>query len=480
MTNLFPDYKNTDVFLMIGANPAENHPQVMRFAGIAVATRGAKIIVVDPRYTKTASKAHIYAPIRPGTDIAFLYGLMNYAIENNLYFHEYVLNYTNASYLINPDYSFNDGVFSGLTEKDGKFSYDTSSWAYQKDGDTIRKDPTLQDPLCVFQILKKHVSRYDIKTVCNITGTPEDIYRQICELYCSTGRPDKAGNLLYAMGITQHTYGSQNVRATAMLQLLLGNIGIPGGGVNAQRGESNVQGSTDQAMLYHLFPGYNPSFSAAAHPTLKDYLEKETPKSGYWSNRPKFIISMLKAWFGDKATAENDYCFDWVPKHTGKDHSHLAIFERMAEGKIKGFFAWGQNPAVGGPAAITAKKALENLDWMVGVDLFETETVSFWKRPGVNPADIKTEVFLLPTAFSYEKEGTVANSSRWIQWRWKAVDPPGEAKSDLWIADRIMKAIKKEYQSGGKFPDPILNMTWDYPELAEHHGNLTSWPLRKK
>jgi formate dehydrogenase major subunit len=470
MTNLFPDYKNTDVFLMIGANPAENHPQVMRFAGIAMATRGAKVIVVDPRYTKTASKAHIYAPIRPGTDIAFLYGMMNYAIENNLYFHEYVLNYTNASYLISPDYNFNDGVFSGLTEKDGKFSYDTSSWAYQKDGDTIRKDPTLQDPLCVFQILKRHVSRYDIKTVCSITGTPEDIYRQVCELYCSTGRPDKAGNLLYAMGITQHTYGSQNVRATAILQLLLGNIGIPGGGVNAQRGESNVQGSTDQAMLYHLFPGYNPSFSATAHPTLQDYLEKETPKSGYWSNRPKFIISMLKAWFGDKATAENNYCFDWVPKHTGKDHSHLAIFERMAEGKIKGFFAWGQNPAVGGPSAITAKKALENLDWMVGVDLFETETVSFWKRPGVNPADIKTEVFLLPTAFSYEKEGTVANSSRWIQWRWKAVDPPGEAKSDLWIADRIMKAIKKEYQSGGKFPDPILNMTWDYPELAEHHG----------
>lgn len=470
MTNLFPDYKNSDVFLMIGANPAENHPQVMRFAGMAMANRGAKIIVVDPRFTKTAAKAHIYAPIRPGTDIAFLYGMINYAIENNLYFHEYVVNYTNASYLISPDYKFEDGVFSGLVEKDGKFSYDTSSWAYQKDGDTIRKDPTLQDPLCVFQILKKHASRYDIKTVCSITGTPEDVYRQVCELYCSTGRPDKAGNLLYAMGITQHTYGSQNVRAAAILQLLLGNIGIPGGGVNAQRGESNVQGSTDQAMLYHLFPGYNPSFSAAAHPTLKDYIEKETPKSGYWSNRPKFIISMLKAWFGDKATAENDYCFDWLPKHTGKDHSHLAIFERMAEGKIKGFFAWGQNPAVGGPSTIAAKKALENLEWMVGVDLFETETVSFWKRPGVNPADIKTEVFLLPTAFSYEKEGTVANSSRWIQWRWKAVDPPGEAKSDLWIADRLMKAIKKEYQSGGKFPEPILNITWDYPELPEHHG----------
>ena len=216
MTNLFPDYKNSDVFLVIGANPAENHPQVMRFAGIAMATRGAKMIVVDPRYTKTATKADIYAPIRPGTDIAFLYGLMNYAIQNNLYFHDYVVHYTNASYLVSPDYNFSEGVFSGLAEKDGKFSYDSQSWAYQKDGDVIKKDPSLQDPLCVFQILKNHVSRYDIKTVSNITGTPEDIYKEVCELYCSTGRPDKAGNLLYAMGITQHTYGSQNVRVSQL------------------------------------------------------------------------------------------------------------------------------------------------------------------------------------------------------------------------------------------------------------------------
>jgi len=461
MTNSFTDYKNSDVFLMIGANPAENHPQVMRFAGIAAAKRGAKIIVVDPRFTKTAAKADIYAPIRPGTDIAFLYGIMNYAIENNLYFHDYVVNYTNASFLVSPEYGFSDGLFTGLTEKDGNFSYDTKTWQYQTDGANIKKDPTLQDPQCVFQILKRHVSRYDIKTVCNITGTPEDVYRKVCELYCSTGKPDKAGNLLYAMGITQHTYGGQNVRATAMLQLLLGNIGIAGGGVNAQRGESNVQGSTDQAMLYHYIPGYNPCPDVNT-PTLKDYIEKQVPKTSYWSNRNKFIISMLKAWFGDKATAENDFCYGWLPKHTGKDHSHMAIFQAMAEGKIKGFFAWGQNPAVGGPLASRTRDALAKLDWMVGVDLFETETVSFWKRPGVNPADIKTEVFLLPTAMSYEKEGTVANSSRWIQWRWKAVEPPGEAKSDLWIADRIFKAIRKEYQAGGKFTDPILNMVWDY------------------
>jgi len=462
MTNSFTDYKNSDVFLIIGANPAENHPQVMRFIGIAKAQRNAKVIVVDPRFTKTATKADIYAPIRPGTDIAFLYGIMNYAIENNLYFHDYVVNYTNASYLVNPEYNFADGVFSGLTEKDGKFSYDTKSWQYQTDGDNVRKDPTLQDPLCVFQILKKHVSRYDIKTVCSITGTPEDTYRKICELYCSTGKPDKAGNLIYAMGITQHSYGGQNVRATAMLQLLLGNIGIAGGGVNAQRGESNVQGSTDQGMLYNYYPGYLNSANAAIHPTLKDYLEKETPKTSYWSNKPKFFISMLKAWYGEKATKENDFCYDYLPKHTGKDHSHMAIFQAMLEGKIKGFFAWGQNPAVGGPLASVARKAMEKLEWMVAVDLFETETASFWKRPGANPADINTEVFLLPTAFSYEKEGTVANSSRWIQWRWKAVEPPGQAKSDLWIANALRKAIYKEYQAGGKFPDPIINMVWDY------------------
>lgn len=463
MTNSFTDYKNTDVFLIIGANPAENHPQVMRHAGLARAQRGAKMIVVDPRFTKTAAKADIYAPLRPGTDIAFLYGMMNYAIENNLYFHDYVVNYTNASFLVNPEYGFSDGLFTGFA--DGK--YDTKSWSYQMDGDTIRKDPTLQNPQCVFQILKKHLSRYDIKTVSRITGTPEDLFKKVCDLYCSTGKPDKAGNLIYAMGITQHTHGSQNVRATAMLQLLLGNIGIAGGGVNAQRGESNVQGSTDQGILYHYLTGYLGSPNATIHPALKDYLEKETPKTSYWSNKPKFLISMLKAWYGDKATRENDFCFDYIPKHDGKDHSHQAIFQYMLEGEIKGYFAWGQNPAVGGPNSAVARKAMENLDWMVAVDLFETETAAFWKRPGVNPADIKTEVFLLPTAFSYEKEGTVANSSRWIQWRWKAVEPPGQAKSDLWIAYNIMKAIRKEYQAGGKFPAPILDMVWDY-DLPGH------------
>lgn len=472
MTNSFPDYQNTDVFLIIGANPAENHPQVMRHLGIAVEKRGAKVIVVDPRFTKTAAKADIYAPLRPGTDIAFLYGIMNYALSNNLYFHDYVVNYTNASYLVNPAFALKDGIFSGFMQKDGKSSYDDETWQYQMAGEEVKRDPTLRNPQCVFQILKRQAARYDAGTVCRITGTPPDVFKKICELYCSTGRPDRAGNLIYAMGITQHTCGSQNVRATAMLQLLLGNIGIAGGGVNAQRGESNVQGSTDQGVLFHLLTGYLGCPNASKHKNLKEYLEKETPKKSFWSNKPKFLVSMLKAWYGKNATKDNDFCFDYLPKLDGKDHSHMAIFSQMAEGKIKGYFCWGQNPAVGGPSTIVARKALEKLDWMVAVDLFETETASFWKRPGVIPADIKTEVFLLPAAFSYEKEGTVSNSSRWIQWRWKAVEPPGQAKSDLWIVDALMKAIRKEYQSGGRFTEPILRMVWDYDKPGQQEPDI--------
>jgi formate dehydrogenase major subunit len=457
MTNHFIDYMHSDVALIIGANPAENHPMAFRWL-MKAKDKGGKIIVIDPRYTKSAAVADLYAPHRPGTDIAFLLGIMNYAVQNNLYHHEYVVNYTNASYLVHSDFKVQDGVFSGYLG-DGK--YDTATWQYQKDGDTVLKDPTLQNPNCVFQILKKHLARYDFKTVCNITGTPEDLYKQVCDLFCSTGQPGKAGNIIYAMGITQHTHGSQNVRCIAMLQLLLGNMGIAGGGVNAQRGESNVQGSTDMAMLFHLIPGYNPVPSASKTPTLADYIEKETPKGGYWTNRPKFVISMLKAWYAENASADNDFCYDYLPKVYG-DHSHMAMFDRMAQGIIKGLFAWGQNPVVGGPSAIQAAKALDNLEWMVGIEMVETETVAFWKRPTVDPKTVPTEVFLFPAAASYEKEGSVINSGRWMQWRWKAVDPPGKAHSDLWIVDRIFKAVRKEYEAGGVFPDPILKMNWDY------------------
>lgn len=463
MSNHYIDYKNTDVFLAIGANPAEAHPQAMKWIGIAMATRGAKLIVADPRLTKTASHAHVFAQFRPGTDIPFLMGIINYAIENDLYFKDYIVLYTNASYLVNPDYKFNDGLFSGATEKDGNFSYDRSTWQYDSDGGTVKKDLTLQDPNCVFQHLKKHVARYDIKTVSDITGVPQDIYRQVCETFCSTGVPNRVGNILYAMGVTQHTVGTQNTRAIAMVQLMMGNVGMPGGGVNAQRGECNVQGSTDSAMLFHLIPGYVGVPNARLHANLTEYNEKETPSAGFWQNKPKFLASMLKAFYGDNATLENDLCFDWLPKVDGKNRSHMKCFEMMYDGQIQGLFAWGQNPAVCSPDTLMTRKAMEKLSWMVTVDLFLTETADFWRGPGVNPADVQTECFFLPAAYSFEKDGNFTNSGRWIQWHYKAIDPPGEAKRDLWIANELFKTVRKEYQaSGGAFPDAILGMNWDY------------------
>jgi len=463
MTNHWIDYQHSDVIMNIGGNTAENHPISMKWINKA-REKGAKLIVVDPRVTRTAAVADLHVQIRPGTDIAFLGGLMNYALSNGKYCEEYIVNYTNASFLIDPGFSSENGVFSGL--EDNKYNKDT--WQYQKDEQgNIKKDPTLKDENCVFNLLKKHYSRYDADTVARICGCSPEVFLEAAELYCASGEKGKAGTISYAMGITQHTYGSQNVRAIAMLQLILGNMGIAGGGVNAQRGVSNVQGSTDMCLLFHILPGYLGYPKASAHPTLNDYIEKETPASGYWSNKPKFFISLLKAWWGDKATAANDFAYDYLPKLDDKNHSHIAFFEDMYAGNVKGLFAWGQNPAVGGPNAQLERKALEQLDWLVGIDIFETETIAFWKRPDADPSQIKTEVFLLPAAASYEKQGSITNSGRWAQWRYQATEPPGEAKSDLWIADRLYKAIRAEYEQGGVFPDPILNLTWDYGDGEE-------------
>ena len=460
MTNHWIDYQHSDVIMAIGVNTAENHPMSMRWIERA-RERGAKLIAIDPRLIRTAAVADIWLPLRPGTDIALLGGLINYTFENKLYQREYVANYTNAAYILREDYDFANGVFSGF----GQGAYDRSSWQYELDEEgRPRQDPDLEHPRCVFRVMEKHYSRYDRDTVCNIVGCHPKDFERVASTFCATGAPGKAGNILYAMGITQSTHGSQNVRATAVLQLLLGNIGIPGGGVNAQRGEANVQGSTDMAMLYHILPGYLSMPQAKTHPTYADYLAKETPASSYWANKPKFMTSLLKAWWGESATDSNDYRYDWLPKLDGRDRSHIAIFEAMAKGEITGMFVWGQNPAVGGPQASLERKALENLDWMVAVDIFETETASFWRRPGVNPEDIKTEVFLLPAAASYEKDGSVSNSGRWIQWRYQAILPPGDAKSDLWIADKLYRAIRDVYLQGGVFPDPIVNLSWNYSE----------------
>lgn len=481
MTNHWIDLKNTDCALIIGGNPAENHPISFKWLTEAREKRNAKIIVVDPRFSRSAAQADVYAPLRPGTDIAFLGGMINYILQNELYFKDYVLNYTNASYIIDDAYSFdpNTGLFSGYNPE--KRTYDTASWAYKKDAaGNPMKDPTLQHPRCVLNLMKEHYKRYDVDTVCKVTGTPKEAYMKVLETFAATGKPDKSGVVMYAMGITQHTVGSQNVRAIGILQLLLGNIGVPGGGVAAMRGESNVQGSTDMALLFHYLPGYLGSPDAkAAHATLDDYLKAETPPTGFWSNKPKFMISLLKAWYGDAATKENGYAYDYLPKKDPNrpgGYSHIALFEAMHKGDIKGLMIFGSNPIVGGPNANKEQEALCNLDWLVAVDLWETETSAFWKpeawaKSGVNarsPKDIKTEVFLLPACGSYEKEGTVSNSGRWIQYRWKGAEPVGESKSDLWIINQIMLRLKKAYAGSTDPKDrPILDLTWNYGQHEE-------------
>ena len=465
MTNHWIDIRNADCILIKGSNAAENHPISFKWVTKAM-EKGAKLISADPRFTRTSSKADIYAPFRSGTDVAFMGGLINYCLENELYNKEYVVEYTNAPFIIDPGFDFKGGVFSGYDPK--KRKYDKATWQYQKDENGIPKeDKTLQHPNCVFRMLKKHFSRYDVDTVCKITGTPKDVYVKVAKTYCATGAVGKAGTIMYAMGSTQHTNAVQGIRCYAILQLLLGNIGVAGGGVNALRGWSNVQGATDHCILFHILPGYLKT-PRAEDKDLAAYIahwkpESSDPKSvNYWKFTPRFITSQLKAFYGKKATPENDFAYQHLPKISG-DYSHISMFESMFAGIVKGLICLGQNPAVAGPNARMERKAMENLDWLVGIDLFENETAAFWKGPEANAANIKTEVFLLPAACSVEKEGSFTNSGRWSQWHYQAVPPPGDAKRDLWIIDRIFKTVRELYAyEGGVYPGAILDMDWDY------------------
>lgn len=470
MTNHWVDFKNADVILVMGGNPAENHPVSMRWV-MKARERGAKLVVVDPRFTRTAAKADIYAPIRSGTDIAFLGGMIKYIIDNNLFFREYVSKYTNAPLLLNPDFKGPgelDGVFSGYDDASRK--YDKKTWSFQLDEAGLpKKDYTLKDPNCVFQRLRKHYSRYTLDKVSAITGTPKEKLLEVYKTYASTGKPNRVGTELYAMGWTQHTVGTQNIRTMAIIQLLLGNIGMAGGGVNALRGESNVQGSTDHGLLFNIYPGYLPVQTATVK-DLRTYIDKFTPKTkdprsvNWWGNRGKYMVSFLKAMYGPKATKENDFGYAWLPKlDEGQNGSWLMLFDEMFKGRFEGFFAWGQNPACSSSNAGKVRSALSNLKWMVNVNIFDNETGSFWKGPGMNPKEIQTEVFQLPAASSVEKEGSITNSGRLAQWRYKAVEPVGQAKSDSEMANELYHRVKALYKKhGGKFPEPIFNTTWDF------------------
>lgn len=473
MTNHWNDIANSDCVMIIGCNPAENHP--ISFKWITKAQeKGAKLIVVDPRFTRSAAKSDLYVRLRPGTDVALMGGLINYILENNLLHKDYVVNYTNASFVVKKDFAYHDGLFSGY-QKD-KRAYDPASWDYEvgPDGKPVT-DPTLSNPHCVFQLMKAQYARYTPEMVTVTTGVPQEVFLKMAAAYGATGQVGKSGTLLYAMGGTQHSTGVQIIRGYCILQLLLGNMGLPGGGINALRGENNVQGSTDMALLFHLLPGYLGAPNEAAHPTLKDYLDKETPKASFWINKPKFFVSLLKAYWGDAAKKENDFAYDYLPKvgkgFQGAGYSWIPLFEAMGAGTIKGMLVWGMNPAVGSSNLNQTYAALDQLEWLAAFDLWETDTSVFWKRPGADPKKIKTEVFLFPAADSLEKEGSAANSGRWIQWRYQAVKPHGDAQSDLWYANRLGLELKKLYQGDPKavFPAPIVGLNWNYGADPDVH-----------
>jgi len=536
MTNGYTDIKNTDMMLIMGGNPAENHPCGFKWAIEAKRVRNAKMIVVDPRFTRTAATADLFLQIRSGADIAFLGGMIRYAIENNRIAHDYLVNYTNAAFIVKEGFKLpEDGLYSGFDAE--KQTYDKATWNYEAGGNLTGKpippvpvvqqggpssspsgaheghgyqaaspmgakgagsstppmmppnvayDLSLQHLRCVFQLLKQQYSRYTPEMVERITGIKADQFLKAADLFTSIrkdGDMKKAGTIIYAVGWTQHTFGTQIIRTAAMLQLLLGNVGRAGGGVNALRGHSNIQGATDMGGVFDIWPGYlkvpNP-----ADTDLKTYLERTTPKASkpdqwdsfnYWSNTPKFAVSFLKALYGDAATKENDWAFHYMPK-VDRNYSWTQIWDNMLSGSVKGIFAFGMNGVAIGPDSQKNIEALKKADWLVVGEIYEDETSEFWKSPGISPADmkeIKTTVYRLACAGFAEKDGSMTNSSRWLQWKNVALPPPGEARLDQDIVAQIFLRVRELYKAeGGKFPDPILNLTWSYtdpqhPALSE-------------
>jgi formate dehydrogenase major subunit len=551
MTNGWVDIKNTDMMLIMGGNPAEAHPCGFKWVVEAKKVRNAKLIVVDPRFQRTASQADIFCQIRAGTDIAFLGGLINYAIQNNRYAKDYVINYTNAALIVKKGFKLaEDGVFSGFDAADQR--YDVSSWNYQDGGNVTGTaaaaiaagdgpataeaatkpaagnlsakaggpsgaagqgyqaqgpvgakattggpaapslplntayDLSLEHPRCIFQLMKKHYSRYTPEMVSSITGIPAERCIKAWDMFTSVrkgGDMKKAATIIYAVGWTQHTSGTQIIRTAAMTQLLLGNVGRAGGGVDALRGHSNIQGATDLAGVFDILPGYL-KVPTPSDTDFKTYITRITPTPSkpkewdsfnYWSNTPKFAVSFMKAMYGDAAKKENDWAFHYLPKIDRK-YSWVEQWDGMYRGTVKGLLTFGMNGVSIGPNSQKNIDALKKADWLVVGELYPDETSSFWESPGISDDEkkqIKTEVYRLPCAGFAEKDGTFVNSARWLQWKWAALPPPGDAKLDQEILARIFLGVRALYQEeGGKFPDAILNLSWAYtnpnnPSLSE-------------
>ena len=535
-TNPPTDLKFSDCVFIMGSNMAECHPVAFRWV-VEAKTRlqnPAQVIHVDPRFTRTSALATIYAPLRAGSDIAFLGALVKSVCDRlaplfdkdpavldarERFHRDYIVNYTNAATLLTDDYRDPEddtaaGLFSGFDA--GKRSYDLTKWRYDNGttdgrlkparitsddrgglppnaGDQKGKplsqvvkeqvpppaktDPTLRDPKCVWQVLRRHFARYTPELVAEVCGTPPETFRKVADAVWENSGPDRTTAICYAVGWTQHTTGVQTIRCAALLQLLLGNVGRPGGGVVALRGHASIQGSTDIATLYDLHPGYLKTPNAMrANQHLAEYVKDQVVASSYWSNFPAFIVSQLKAWFGDAATKENEFGFGWLPQIVG-DHSHQQLFVDMLNGLVKGFFAMGQNPAVGGQNASLQRQALAKLDWLVVRDLYETETASFWRdSPEVKDGklrtqDIATEVFFLPTAGTAEADGSLTNTQRLIQFHEKAADPPGDARSDVWFTVHLGLKLKELYKDSQLPRDQgIKALVWDYIDPKENEN----------
>ena len=474
MTNHWVDIKNADVILIMGGNAAEAHPCGFKWVTEAKAHNKAHFMVVDPRFNRSASVADFYAPIRSGSDIVFLGGMINYLLTNDKIHHEYVKNYTDFTFIVRDDYEFVDGIFSGYNEE--KRTYDKKTWDYELGEDGfVKTDETLQHPRCVFQLMKKHYESYTPERVESVCGTPKEKFLHVCEKFASTAVPGRAATMMYALGWTQHSIGAQILRCAAMVQLLCGNIGVAGGGMNALRGHSNIQGLTDLGLLSSSLPGYL-TLPMQAEQEYQGYITSRTQKPmranqmSYWQNYPKFHVSLMKSWYGANATAENNWCYDYLPK-LDKQYDMLQIFQLMNEGKVNGYIAQGFNPIAALANSTRVRDGLSKLKFLVVMDPLATETSEFWKNFGeyndIDTASVQTEVFRLPTTCFAEEDGAVVSSSRVLQWHWKAAEPPGEAKTDVAIMSALHIRLKAMYQKdGGAFPDPILNLDWKYSQAA--------------
>jgi formate dehydrogenase major subunit len=475
MTNHWRDIRHADLILINGGNPAEAHPVGFRWFMRAKRERGAKMIHADPRFTRTSAVCDMHLRIRTGTDAAYFGGLINYVLQNKLQHDEYVRRYTNAAFVVKKDYRFEDGLFNGYDPE--KRTYDPKAWAYETGDDGFAK-LDIEHPRSVLNLMRKHYSRYTPEMVSRITGIPADKFLEVAKLVGEMGRPDKVMTIVYAVGLTHHTTGSQMIRSGAVLQLLLGNIGRPGGGMNAERGHANIQGNTDNAISWEILPGYL-KVPAPGQRTVADYVEESASKKAhpnalnfFGENYGNFLVSLLKTWYGEKATKQNEFAFNNLPKPAGNS-SWITIFDQALKGAMEGVLLSGMTAASIGPDSNQVLTALGKLKWLVVMDAFPTTSSEFWHAPGADPSTIETEVFALPATHWIEKDGSFVNSGRWMQWKDQVLPPEGDARHDHWMLADLFLRVRKLYEAdGGKFPDPILDLTMPYrdpakPELDE-------------